>query len=66
MISLVSTVVHIYSGGYMSNDPHLSRFMSYLSLFTFFMFILVTSDNFIQLFLGWEGVGLCSYLLINF
>ena len=52
MISIVSTVVHIYSGGYMSNDPHLSRFMSYLSMFTFFMFILVTSDNFIQLFLG--------------
>lgn len=66
MISIVSTVVHVYSGGYMSNDPHLSRFMSYLSFFTFFMFILVTSDNFIQLFLGWEGVGLCSYLLINF
>jgi NADH:ubiquinone oxidoreductase subunit 5 (subunit L)/multisubunit Na+/H+ antiporter MnhA subunit len=66
MISIVSTVVHIYSGSYMSNDPHLSRFMSYLSLFTFFMFILVTSDNFVQLFLGWEGVGLCSYLLINF
>jgi len=50
----------------MGEDPHLSRFLSYLSLFTFFMFILVTSDNFIQLFLGWEGVGLCSYLLINF
>lgn len=50
----------------MGSDPHLSRFLSYLSLFTFFMFILVTSDNFIQLFLGWEGVGLCSYLLINF
>lgn len=50
----------------MSHDPHQSRFMSYLSLFTFFMLILVTADNFLQLFLGWEGVGLCSYLLINF
>jgi NADH:ubiquinone oxidoreductase subunit 5 (subunit L)/multisubunit Na+/H+ antiporter MnhA subunit len=50
----------------MSNDPHLPRFMSYLSLFTFFMLILVTADNYIQLFVGWEGVGLCSYLLINF
>lgn len=66
MISLVSFLVHLYSVGYMGADPHLPRFMSYLSLFTFFMFILVTSDNFIQLFLGWEGVGLCSYLLINF
>ena len=66
MISIVSTVVHVYSGAYMFDDPHLSRFMSYLSLFTFFMFVLITSDNFIQLFLGWEGVGLCSYLLINF
>jgi len=52
MISTVSTCVHIYSGGYMSDDPHLSRFMSYLSMFTFFMFILITADNFIQLFLG--------------
>jgi NADH-ubiquinone oxidoreductase chain 5 len=50
----------------MSHDPHLPRFMSYLSLFTFFMLILVTADNFIQLFVGWEGVGLCSFLLINF
>jgi NADH-ubiquinone oxidoreductase chain 5 len=50
----------------MSHDPHLPRFMSYLSLFTFFMLILVTADNFLQLFVGWEGVGLCSYLLINF
>ena len=66
MISIISCLVHIYSIGYMGEDPHLSRFLSYLSLFTFFMFILVTSDNFIQLFLGWEGVGLCSYLLINF
>jgi NADH-ubiquinone oxidoreductase chain 5 len=66
MISCISFLVHFYSIGYMGSDPHLSRFLSYLSLFTFFMFILVTSDNFIQLFLGWEGVGLCSYLLINF
>jgi proton-translocating NADH-quinone oxidoreductase chain L len=66
MISIVSFLVHLYSVGYMGADPHLPRFMSYLSLFTFFMFILVTGDNFIQLFLGWEGVGLCSYLLINF
>ena len=50
----------------MAHDPHLPRFMSYLSLFTFFMLILVTADNFIQMFVGWEGVGLCSYLLINF
>ena len=50
----------------MSEDPHLIRFMSYLSLFTFFMTILVTSGNLIQMFLGWEGVGLASYLLINF
>lgn len=52
MISTVSSVVHIYGSNYMSSDPHLSRFMSYLSLFTFFMFLLITADNFIQLFLG--------------
>jgi NADH:ubiquinone oxidoreductase subunit 5 (subunit L)/multisubunit Na+/H+ antiporter MnhA subunit len=50
----------------MSADPHIPRFMSYLSLFTFFMLILVTADNLVQMFVGWEGVGLCSYLLINF
>ena len=66
VVNFVSFLVHLYSTEYMANDPHLSRFMSYLSLFTFFMLILVTADNFIQMFVGWEGVGLCSYLLINF
>jgi NADH-ubiquinone oxidoreductase chain 5 len=66
VVTCVSSIVHIYSVGYMGEDPHLSRFMSYLSLFTFFMLILVTADNLIQMFVGWEGVGLCSYLLINF
>jgi NADH:ubiquinone oxidoreductase subunit 5 (subunit L)/multisubunit Na+/H+ antiporter MnhA subunit len=66
VITSVSFCVHMYSAGYMSKDPSLCRFMSYLSLFTFFMLILVASDNFIVLFLGWEGVGLCSYLLISF
>ena len=66
MVGIVSGAVHYYSIGYMESDPSLVRFISYLSLFTFFMFILVTSDNFVQLFLGWEGIGLCSYLLISF
>ena len=66
IVTFVSTLVHFYSTEYMSGDPHFPRFMSYLSLFTFFMLVLLTADNFIQLFLGWEGVGLCSYLLINF
>lgn len=66
VITSVSALVHIYSTGYMAGDPHVPRFMSYLSLFTFLMIVLVTSDNYIQLFIGWEGVGLCSYLLINF
>ena len=66
VITLVSSLVHIYSIGYMSDDPHKPRFMSYLSLFTFSMLVLVSSDNFLQLFFGWEGVGLCSYLLIGF
>ena len=65
-VLFISLLVHLYSLEYMSNDPHLLRFLSYLSLFTFFMLILITSDNFLQLFVGWEGVGLCSYLLINF
>ena len=66
VVTFISFLVHLYSTEYMSHDPHLPRFMSYLSLFTFFMLILVTADNFIQMFVGWEGVGLCSYLLINF
>ena len=66
VVTFVSALVHIYSIGYMSHDPHKPRFMSYLSLFTFSMLVLVVSDNFLQLFFGWEGVGLCSYLLIGF
>ena len=66
VVTSISTLVHFYSSKYMADDPHLSRFMSYLSLFTFFMIILVTGDNFMQMFVGWEGVGFCSYLLINF
>ena len=66
VVTLVSALVHIYSIGYMSHDPFKPRFMSYLSLFTFAMLVLVVSDNFIQLFFGWEGVGLSSYLLIGF
>ena len=66
VVTSVSALVHIYSIGYMSHDPHKPRFMAYLSLFTFAMLMLVTSDNFIQLFFGWEGVGLCSYFLIGF
>jgi len=66
VVTLVSSIVHIYSIGYMLHDPHKQRFMSYLSLFTFSMLMLVTSDNFLQLFFGWEGVGLCSYFLIGF
>ena len=66
VVTSVSALVHIYSIGYMSQDPHKPRFMSYLSLFTFSMLCLVVSDNFLQLFFGWEGVGLCSYLLIGF
>jgi proton-translocating NADH-quinone oxidoreductase chain L len=66
VILSISACAHIYSIEYMLNDPHQIKFMSYLSLFTFFMLLLVTSSNFIILFVGWEGVGICSYLLINF
>lgn len=66
VVTIVSTLVHIYSTKYMELDPHTPRFMSYLQIFTFFMLVLVTSDNLIQMFLGWEGVGISSYLLINF
>ena len=66
VVTSISALVHVYSIGYMSHDPHKPRFMAYLSLFTFSMLTLVTSDNFLQLFFGWEGVGLCSYFLIGF
>ena len=65
-VSAVSALVHVYSVGYMAHDAHVPRFMAYLSLFTFAMLMLVTADNFVQLYFGWEGVGLCSYLLIGF
>ncbi len=66
VVTVISALVHIYSIGYMKYDPNKPRFMSYLSLFTFAMLTLVVSDNFLQLFFGWEGVGLSSYLLIGF
>ena len=66
VVTVVSTMIHIYSIGYMSHDKSIPRFFSYLSLFTFFMLMLVSADNFVQMFFGWEGVGLVSYLLIGF
>ena len=66
VVTTISFLVHLYSTEYIKEDPHVSRFMGYLSLFTFFMIVLVTANNFFQLFTGWEGVGLCSYFLINF
>ena len=65
-VTIVSAMVHVYSVGYMAHDPGIPRFMAYLSLFTFFMLMLVTANDFVQLFFGWEGVGLMSYLLIGF
>src|SRR5262245_53814668 len=66
VVTTVSSMVHVYSIGYMAHDHSKPRFFAYLSLFTFCMLMLVTADNFIQMFFGWEGVGLCSYLLIGF
>ena len=66
LVISVSIMVHIFSLSYMEGEPHLSRFIGYLSLFTFFMLVLILSNNLIQIFIGWEGVGICSYLLINF
>jgi NADH:ubiquinone oxidoreductase subunit 5 (subunit L)/multisubunit Na+/H+ antiporter MnhA subunit len=67
VVSFISASVHLYSIEYMSHDPHLPRFMSVIYLYSLFLCLfLVTADNFIQMFVGWEGVGLCSYLLINF
>ena len=65
-VLIVSSLVHVYSIGYMSHDPHNQRFFSYLSLFTFMMIILVTANNYLLMFVGWEGVGVCSYLLVSF
>jgi len=65
-VLIVSSLVHIYSIGYMSHDPHIQRFFSYLSLFTFMMVVLVTGNNYLSMFVGWEGVGVCSYLLVCF
>ena len=66
IVTLISFFVHLYSIEYLHGDPFLHKFFSYISLFTFFMLILITSNNYLQLFLGWEGVGLCSFLLISF
>ncbi|HEX6980513.1 MAG TPA: NADH-quinone oxidoreductase subunit L [Alphaproteobacteria bacterium] len=66
VVTVVSSMVHVYSIGYMAEDRSIPRFMAYLSLFTFFMLMLVTADNFVQMFFGWEGVGVASYLLIGF
>src|SRR6185369_5343111 len=66
IVTGIGTLIHIYSSGYMSHDPGISRFFAYLNLFLFAMILLVLGDNLIVLFVGWEGVGLCSYLLIGF
>ena len=66
VVNAISALVHLYAIGYMAEDPHRPRFFAFLSLFTFSMLLLVSADNFLQLFCGWEGVGLSSYLLIGF
>ena len=66
VVTTASFLIHVYSIGYMAHDPGVPRFFAYLSLFTFMMLMLVTADNFVQMYFGWEGVGLCSYLLIGF
>ena len=66
VVTTMSACIHVYSIGYMGEDKSISRFMGYLSLFTFFMLALVTSNNLLQMYFGWEGVGLASYLLIGF
>ena len=66
LVYTISWIVHFYALDYMRYDSELYRFLSYLSLFTFFMVLMISSNNYLQLFIGWEGVGLCSYLLINF
>ena len=66
VVNTISAFVHLYSIGYMEEDPYRPRFFAYLSIFTFFMLMLVTADNLVQMFFGWEGVGLASYLLIGF
>jgi NADH:ubiquinone oxidoreductase subunit 5 (subunit L)/multisubunit Na+/H+ antiporter MnhA subunit len=66
IIYFISLCVNIFSIGYMAHDPFIIRFFTFLGFFTFFMVVLVTADNYLQLFVGWEGVGVCSYLLINF
>ena len=66
VVCFVSCCVHLYSVDYMGEDPYFVRFMSYISLFTFFMLFLVSSDNFVQMLVGWEGVGICSFLLVSF
>src|SRR3990167_7014037 len=66
LVTVVATIVHIYSVGYMEGDPGDQRFFCYVSMFTFSMLLLVSANNFLQLFIGWEGVGLVSYLLIGF
>ena len=66
IVNIISALVQLYSIGYMKNDEFINRFFCYLNLFTFFMLLLVCSENLLQLYIGWEGVGLCSYLLIGF